>query len=104
MGKLIKLNIVAPGREVLTEEVISLSTTEFDGKIEILANYAPTIIATIPTIIKFFVSVYNIIHNRANITAKIIHACKLPLGNKSLNADIKYVNNTTTNVTTADIT
>ena len=50
MGKLIKLNIVAPGREVLTEEVISLSTTEFDGKIEILANYAPTIIATIPTV------------------------------------------------------
>lgn len=50
MGKLIKLNIVAPGREVLTEEVVSLATTEDDGKIEILANYAPTIIATIPTI------------------------------------------------------
>ena len=50
MGKLIKLNIVAPGREVLTEEVVSLATTEGDGKIEILANYAPTIIATIPTI------------------------------------------------------
>lgn len=50
MGKLINLNIVAPGREVLTEEVVSLSTTESDGKIEILANYAPTIIATIPTI------------------------------------------------------
>ena len=49
MGKLIKLNIVAPGREVLTEEVVSLATTEGDGKIEILANYAPTIIATIPT-------------------------------------------------------
>lgn len=50
MEKLIKLNIVAPGREVLTEEVVSLATTEGDGKIEILANYAPTIIATIPTI------------------------------------------------------
>ena len=50
MGKLIKLNIVSPGREVLTEEVVSLSTTEPDGKIEILANYAPTIIATIPTV------------------------------------------------------
>ncbi len=50
MGKLIKLNIVAPGREVLTEEIISLSTTEGDGKIEFLANYAPTIVATIPTI------------------------------------------------------
>ena len=49
MGKLIKLNIVAPGREVLTEEVVSLATTEGDGKIEILANYAPTIIATITT-------------------------------------------------------
>ena len=50
MGKLIKLNIVTPGREVLTEEVVSLSTNESDGKIEFLANYAPTIIATIPTI------------------------------------------------------
>lgn len=50
MGKLIKLNIVAPGREVLTEEIVSLATTESDGKIEFLANYAPTIIATIPTI------------------------------------------------------
>ena len=49
MGKLIKLNIVAPGREILTEEIVSLATTEGDGKIEILANYAPTIIATIPT-------------------------------------------------------
>ena len=50
MGKLIKLNIVAPGREVLTEEIVSLATTESDGKIEFLANYAPTIVATIPTI------------------------------------------------------
>lgn len=50
MGKLIKLNIVAPGREVVTEEIVSLATTEGDGKIEFLANYAPTIIATIPTI------------------------------------------------------
>ena len=50
MGKLIKLNIVAPGREVLTEEIVGLATTESDGKIEFLANYAPTIIATIPTI------------------------------------------------------
>ena len=50
MGKLIKLNIVAPGREVLTEEIVSLATTEGDGKIEFLVNYAPTIIATIPTI------------------------------------------------------
>ena len=50
MGKLIKLNIVAPGREILTEEIVSLATTANDGKIEILANYAPTIVATIPTI------------------------------------------------------
>ena len=50
MGKSIKLNIVAPGREVLTEEIVSLATTEGDGKIEFLVNYAPTIIATIPTI------------------------------------------------------
>lgn len=50
MGKLIKLNIIAPGREMLTEEVVSLSTTEGDGKIEILGNYAPTILATIPAV------------------------------------------------------
>ena len=50
MGKSIKLNIVAPGREVLTEEIVSLATTEGDAKIEFLVNYAPTIIATIPTI------------------------------------------------------
>lgn len=50
MGKLIKLNIVAPGREILTEEIVSLATTANDGKIEILANYAPTIIATIPAV------------------------------------------------------
>jgi len=36
MGKTIKLNIVSPGREVLTEEIISLLTTEPNGKIEFL--------------------------------------------------------------------
>ena len=33
MGKTAKLNIVAPGREKLTEEVISLSTSESNGNI-----------------------------------------------------------------------
>ena len=50
MGKTIKLNIVAPGREVLTEEIISLLTTEPNGKIEFLANHAPSIVAAIPTV------------------------------------------------------
>ena len=47
MGKTIKLNIVSPGREVLTEEIISLLTTEPNGKIEFLANHAPSIVAAI---------------------------------------------------------
>ena len=50
MGKTIKLNIVSPGREVLTEEIISLLTTEPNGKIEFLANHAPSIVAAIPTV------------------------------------------------------
>lgn len=54
MGKTIKLNIVSPGREVLTEEIISLLTTEPNGKIEFLANHAASIVAAIPT-----VSIYN---------------------------------------------
>ena len=49
MGKTAKLNIVAPGREKLTEEVISLSTSESNGNIEFLANHAPIIVATVPT-------------------------------------------------------
>ena len=50
MGKTAKLNIVAPGREKLTEEVISLSTSESNGNIEFLANHAPIIVATVPTV------------------------------------------------------
>ena len=38
MGKTAKLNIVAPGREKLTEEVISLSTSESNGNIEFLGR------------------------------------------------------------------
>lgn len=53
MEKTIKLNIIAPGRETLTEEVLSLTTTEVDGKVEFLANYAPIIVATIPTVSTF---------------------------------------------------
>lgn len=53
MEKSIKLNIIAPGRETLTEEVISLSTTEADGKIEFLPNYSPIIVATVPTVSTF---------------------------------------------------
>ena len=53
MEKTIKLNIIAPGREKLIEEVLSLTTTEVDGKVEFLANYAPIIVATIPTVSTF---------------------------------------------------
>ena len=51
MGKSIKLNILSPGRETITEEILSLSTAAVDGSIQILSNYAPSIIAIIPTII-----------------------------------------------------
>lgn len=50
MGKSIKLNILSPGCETITEEILSLSTTAVDGSIQILSNYAPSIIAIIPTI------------------------------------------------------
>lgn len=53
MEKSIKLNIIAPGRETLTEQIVSLLTTEVDGKIEFLANYASSIVATIPTVSTF---------------------------------------------------
>lgn len=50
MANLIRLNIIAPGREVISEEVASLNTSASDGRIELLANCAPIIIATIPTV------------------------------------------------------
>lgn len=53
MEKSIKLNIIAPGRETLTEEVVSLSTAELDGKIEFLPNYSSVIVATVPTVSTF---------------------------------------------------
>lgn len=53
MEKTVRLNIIAPGREKLIEEVLSLTTTEVDGKVEFLANYAPIIVATIPTVSSF---------------------------------------------------
>ena len=56
MGKTAKLNIVAPGREKLTEEVISLSTSESNGNIEFLANHAPIIVATVPTVSSYTTS------------------------------------------------
>lgn len=53
MEKSIKLNIIAPGRETITEEVVSLSTAELDGKIEFLPNYSSVIVATVPTVSTF---------------------------------------------------
>ena len=53
MEKTVRLNIIAPGREKLIEEDLSLTTTEVDGKVEFLANYAPIIVATIPTVSSF---------------------------------------------------
>lgn len=50
MEKVIKLNIITPGREIIKENIISLITTETDGKIEILANHVPIIASTVPTI------------------------------------------------------
>lgn len=53
MEKSIKLNIISPGRESIAEEVVSIITTETDGRVEFLANHAPSIVATIPTVTTF---------------------------------------------------
>lgn len=49
MANLIKLNIISPSRDTITENVISLKTAASDGEIVCLANCAPIIIATVPT-------------------------------------------------------
>jgi len=53
MSKKIKLNIISPGKETVKEEVLSLITESVDGKVEFLANHAPIIASTIPTITNF---------------------------------------------------
>jgi F-type H+-transporting ATPase subunit epsilon len=53
MSTTIKLNIISPGKEIITEEVVSVTTESIDGKVEFLANHAPIIISTVPTITVF---------------------------------------------------
>lgn len=53
MDKVMELNIITPDREIITEKVVSLMTTEDDGKIEILPNHAACIVATVPTVSTF---------------------------------------------------
>lgn len=53
MEKSVKLNIIAPGRETVSEDIFSIITTETDGRIEFLANHADSIVATIPTVSSF---------------------------------------------------
>lgn len=50
MSNTIKLNIIAPGKPTISEEIISLSTENSDGRVEFMANHAPIISSTIPTI------------------------------------------------------
>ena len=50
MAKEIKLNLISPGRETITKDVIKVSTKTSDGVIEFLANHAPIICSTIPTV------------------------------------------------------
>ena len=50
MSNTIKLNIIAPGKKIISEEVEAFSTESSDGKVEFMANHAPIICSTIPTI------------------------------------------------------
>ena len=50
MSNTIKLNIIAPGRSLITEEIISLITENSSGQIEFMRGHAPIISSTIPTI------------------------------------------------------
>ena len=47
---LIKLNIIAPVRGPITEEIISLITENSSGQIEFMRGHTPIISSTIPTI------------------------------------------------------
>ena len=53
MAKTFKLNLISPGRTTITEEVTQISTKTSDGVVEFLANHAPIICSTIPTITTF---------------------------------------------------
>lgn len=53
MSKSIRLNIIAPGKKPISEDVISLNTTNSDGQIEFLGGHAPIISSTIPTISRY---------------------------------------------------
>ena len=53
MSNLIKLNIIAPGRGPITEEIISLITENSSGQIEFMRGHTPIISSTIPTISRF---------------------------------------------------
>lgn len=49
MNKTFKVNIISPGKEVMTYEVESLKTLTGNGEIEFKANHTPIITNTIPT-------------------------------------------------------
>lgn len=49
MNKTFRVNIVSPGKNVLTYEVESLKTLTANGEIEFRANHTPIITNTIPT-------------------------------------------------------
>ncbi|MCQ2969415.1 MAG: F0F1 ATP synthase subunit epsilon [Clostridium sp.] len=52
MSNTIKLNIIASGRNTITEEITSLATENSSGQIEFMRNHAAIISSTIPTISK----------------------------------------------------
>jgi len=49
MNKTFKVNIISPGKEVITYEVESLKTLTGNGEIEFKANHTPIITNTVPT-------------------------------------------------------
>lgn len=49
MNKTFRVNIISPGKEVITYEAESLKTLTGNGEIEFKANHTPIITNTIPT-------------------------------------------------------
>ncbi len=53
MSRTIRLKIISPDRNNIDENIISLTTMNFDGGVEIYANHTAMIMSTIPTVTSF---------------------------------------------------
>ena len=53
MAKALKLNILTPSKVVIDQEVQSVFTESYNGKVEFLANHAPIILSTITGVTEY---------------------------------------------------